>query len=147
MHAAVGGAVQTTTVDLSATYLQWCADNLRENGIGGADHRLVQADAVAWLEADRGRYDLIFCDPPTFSNSARADDFDIQREHVRLLRAAVARLADNGVLYFSNNFRRFRLDQEAVAGFADCREISAETNPPDFARDARIHRGWRLQPR
>lgn len=146
VHAAVGGAVQTTTVDLSATYLQWCADNLRENGVGGADHRLVQADAVVWLEADRGRYDLIFCDPPTFSNSARADDFDIQREHVRLLRAAVARLADNGVLYFSNNFRRFRLDQDAVAEFADCREISAETVPPDFARDARIHRCWRLQP-
>ena len=146
VHAAVGGAAQTTTVDLSATYLQWCADNLRENGIGGNDHRLVQADAVAWLEADRGRYDLIFCDPPTFSNSARADDFDIQREHVRLLRAAVARLADNGTLYFSNNFRRFRLDQEAVAEFADCREISAETIPPDFARDARIHRCWQLQP-
>ncbi|NUO74888.1 MAG: bifunctional 23S rRNA (guanine(2069)-N(7))-methyltransferase RlmK/23S rRNA (guanine(2445)-N(2))-methyltransferase RlmL [Lysobacter sp.] len=146
VHAAVGGAAQTTTVDLSATYLQWCADNLRENGIGGNDHRLVQADAVAWLEADRGRYDLIFCDPPTFSNSARADDFDIQREHVRLLRAAVARLADNGTLYFSNNFRRFRLDQEAVAQFADCREISAETIPPDFARDARIHRCWQLQP-
>src|SRR3546814_18462780 len=78
---------------------------------------LVQADAVAWLEADRGSYDLIFCDPPTFSNSARADDFDVQREHVRLLRAAVARLAQGGAVYFSNNFRRFRLDAAAVAAF------------------------------
>lgn len=147
VQAAVGGASETTTVDLSATYLQWCADNLRENGMGGAQHRLVQADALAWLEADRSRFDLIFCDPPTFSNSARADDFDIQREHVRLLRAAVARLADNGVLYFSNNFRRFRLDTEAVAQFAQCEEISAETIPVDFARDARIHRCWRVEPR
>ncbi|MBX9402377.1 bifunctional 23S rRNA (guanine(2069)-N(7))-methyltransferase RlmK/23S rRNA (guanine(2445)-N(2))-methyltransferase RlmL [Lysobacter sp. BMK333-48F3] len=147
VHAAVGGASETTTVDLSATYLQWCADNLRENGIAGPQHRLVQADAMQWLEADRGRYDLIFCDPPTFSNSARADDFDIQREHVRLLRAAAARLADNGVLYFSNNFRRFRFDAEAVAQFARCEEISAATVPPDFARDARIHRCWRLEPR
>jgi len=147
VQAAVGGANETTTVDLSATYLQWCADNLRENGMGGAQHRLVQADALAWLEADRSRFDLIFCDPPTFSNSARADDFDIQREHVRLLRAAVARLADNGVLYFSNNFRRFRLDTEAVAQFAQCEEISAETIPADFARDARIHRCWRVEPR
>ncbi|WP_363796469.1 bifunctional 23S rRNA (guanine(2069)-N(7))-methyltransferase RlmK/23S rRNA (guanine(2445)-N(2))-methyltransferase RlmL [Lysobacter firmicutimachus] len=147
VQAAVGGAAETTTVDLSATYLQWCADNLRENGIAGPQHRLVQADAMQWLEADRGRYDLIFCDPPTFSNSARADDFDIQREHVRLLRAAVARLADNGVLYFSNNFRRFRFDDEAVAQFARCEEISAATIPPDFARDARIHRCWRLEPR
>lgn len=147
VQAAVGGAGETTTVDLSATYLQWCSDNLRENGIAGAQHRLAQADAMQWLEADRGRYDLIFCDPPTFSNSARADDFDIQREHVRLLRAAVARLADNGVLYFSNNFRRFRLDEATIAGFARCVDISAQTIPPDFQRDARIHRCWRLEPR
>ena len=145
VHAAVGRARQTTTVDLSATYLQWCADNLHENGIGGARHRLVQADAVAWLESDINEYDLIFCDPPTFSNSKRAEDFDVQAEHVRLLRLAVARLARDGVLYFSNNFRRFRLDEAAVAEFAECTEISAATIPPDFERDARIHRCWRLQ--
>ncbi|GAA3930511.1 bifunctional 23S rRNA (guanine(2069)-N(7))-methyltransferase RlmK/23S rRNA (guanine(2445)-N(2))-methyltransferase RlmL [Luteimonas lutimaris] len=147
VQAAVGGAAETTSVDLSATYLQWLADNLGENGIGGSAHRLVQADAVAWLEADRGRYDLVFCDPPTFSNSARADDFDVQREHVRLLRAAVARLAQGGTLYFSNNFRRFRLDADAIAEFADCEDISAQTIPQDFARNPRIHRAWRLQAR
>jgi 23S rRNA (guanine2445-N2)-methyltransferase / 23S rRNA (guanine2069-N7)-methyltransferase len=147
VHAAVGRARQTTTVDLSATYLQWCADNLRENGLAGARHRLAQADALAWLESDQGEYDLIFCDPPTFSNSKRADDFDVQGEHVRLLRAAVARLANDGVLYFSNNFRRFRLDDVAVAQFARCVEITPETIPLDFARDARIHRCWRLQRR
>src|SRR3546814_15655243 len=88
--------------------------------MGGESHRLVQADAVAWLEADRGSYDLIFCDPPTFSKSARADDFDVQREHARLLRAAVARLAQGGAVYFSNNFRSFRVDPAPVAAFADC---------------------------
>jgi len=87
---------------------------------------------------------VIFCDPPTFSNSARADDFDIQREHVRLLRAAMARLAQGGVLYFSNNFRRFKLDEGAIAEFADCEEITARTFDPDFERNARIHRAWRL---
>ena len=143
----MGGAAQTTSVDLSGTYLQWLADNLETNGIGGRLHRLVQADALAWLEAERGEYDLVFCDPPTFSNSARADDFDIQREHVRLLKAAVARLSLDGVLYFSNNFRRFRLDVDAIAAFADCEEISAGTIPPDFARNPRIHRAWRLQRR
>jgi len=150
VQAAVGGAASTTSVDLSATYLQWLSDNLQENtfdgrAIGGDAHRLVQADAMAWLEADLGRYDLIFCDPPTFSNSARADDFDIQREHVRLLRAAVARLSQGGILYFSNNFRRFRLDAEAVSAFADCEDISAQTIPHDFARNPRIHQAWRLQ--
>ena len=145
VHAAVGGARSTTTVDLSATYLQWCSDNLKQNGIGGTRHRLAQADALTWLDNDRAEYDLVFCDPPTFSNSKRADDFDIQREHVRLLQAAIARLARDGVLYFSNNFRRFRIDDAAIAQFAECVEITADTIPPDFARDARIHRCWRLR--
>ncbi|QNP40110.1 bifunctional 23S rRNA (guanine(2069)-N(7))-methyltransferase RlmK/23S rRNA (guanine(2445)-N(2))-methyltransferase RlmL [Lysobacter solisilvae (ex Woo and Kim 2022)] len=144
VHAALGGARQTTTVDLSGTYLQWCSDNLRENGIGGAKHRLVQADVMEWLSHDEGEYDLVFCDPPTFSNSKRADDFDVQAAHVDLLRAAVARLSREGALYFSNNFRRFRLDEAAVAQFAHCVEISRETIPLDFERDARIHRCWKL---
>ncbi|MES2859752.1 MAG: bifunctional 23S rRNA (guanine(2069)-N(7))-methyltransferase RlmK/23S rRNA (guanine(2445)-N(2))-methyltransferase RlmL [Pseudomonadota bacterium] len=147
VQAAVGGASLTTSVDLSATYLDWLADNLRGNGIGGTRHRISQADALAWLEADRSRYNVIFCDPPTFSNSKRADDFDVQRDHVRLLQAAMARLADNGILYFSNNFRRFKLDAEAVSTFADVEDISASTIPPDFARNPRIHRTWRLTPR
>ncbi|HEV8693928.1 MAG TPA: bifunctional 23S rRNA (guanine(2069)-N(7))-methyltransferase RlmK/23S rRNA (guanine(2445)-N(2))-methyltransferase RlmL [Lysobacter sp.] len=145
VHAAIGRARQTTTVDLSATYLQWCADNLKENGVGGAKHRLVQADVIEWLEHDEGEYDLIFCDPPTFSNSKRADDFDVQAAHVNLLRAAVARLSREGVLYFSNNYRRFRLDEAAIAQFARCVEITRETIPPDFERDARIHRCWQLR--
>ena len=144
VEAAVAGAASTTSVDLSGTYLQWCAENLQENGIGGAKHQLVQADVLAWLEADRGQYELIFCDPPTFSNSARAEDFDVQRDHVRLLRACIARLAQGGVLYFSNNFRRFKLDESAVAEFAVCEEISPSTIGPDFERNARIHRAWRL---
>ncbi len=144
VQAAVQGAAQTTSVDLSATYLEWLADNLRENGIGGTRHRIAQADALKWLEADHGAYDVVFCDPPTFSNSKRADDFDVQRDHVRLLRAAVARLARGGVLYFSNNFRRFRLDEAAIAAFAQVEDISASTIPPDFARNPRIHRAWRI---
>lgn len=144
VHAAVGGASTTTSVDLSATYLEWLADNLRGNGIGGTRHRIAQADAMAWLEADHGEYDLVFCDPPTFSNSKRAGDFDVQREHVRLLRAATSRLSRDGVLYFSNNYRRFRLDEAAVSQFARVQDISASTIPPDFARDPRIHRCWRL---
>lgn len=147
VHAAVGGAVQTTSVDLSATYLEWLADNLRGNGVGGTRHRIAQADALAWLEADAGEYDLVFCDPPTFSNSKRAGDFDVQREHVRLLRAAVARLARDGVLYFSNNFRRFRLDEDAVAQFAQFEELGPASVPPDFARNPRIHRAWRVRRR
>ncbi len=146
VQAAAGRAASTTSVDLSSTYLEWAARNLALNGIAGPQHRLVHADALAWLEAERGEYDLIFCDPPTFSNSARADDFDLQREHPRLIRACAARLAAEGLLLFSNNFRRFKLDPALATEF-DVREISAETIPPDFARDPRIHRVWEIRNR
>ena len=147
VQAALGGASSTTSVDLSATYLQWLADNLRENGLGGQAHQIVQADALEWLRRERGQFDLIFCDPPTFSNSKRAQDFDIQREHVELLRLAMARLAPDGVLYFSNNARRFKLDTESVSAFADVEDMTVQTIPPDFSRNQRIHRAWRLRSR
>ncbi|HET8818391.1 MAG TPA: bifunctional 23S rRNA (guanine(2069)-N(7))-methyltransferase RlmK/23S rRNA (guanine(2445)-N(2))-methyltransferase RlmL, partial [Xanthomonadaceae bacterium] len=147
VHAAAGRARQTTTVDLSATYLEWCAHNLAINELTGPRHRLVQADALAWLQADTARYDLVFCDPPTFSNSKRARDFDIQARHVDLLRAAIARLAPGGTLYFSNNFRRFRLDEQAITQFANIEDISPSTIPPDFERNPRIHRTWRITAR
>ena len=144
VQAAMGGAAQTTSIDLSSTYLDWLADNLRENGLGGNRHRIAQADAVEWLESERGEFDIIFCDPPTFSNSKQAEDFDVQRDHPRLLRAAVARLAADGVLYFSNNFRRFKLDEATLGEFAQVEDISASTIPPDFERNPRIHRAWRI---
>ena len=145
VQAAVGNAAQTTSVDLSATYLDWAAENLKLNNAGGNKNRLVQADAIRWLEADRGEYDLIFCDPPTFSNSKRAEDFDTQRDHIRLLRASVERLSEDGVLIFSNNFRRFKLDEATLTEFAQFKEISPKTIAPDFERDAKIHRCWELR--
>jgi len=147
VHAAAGGAAATVGVDLSATYLDWARRNLALNGLDDACHQRVQADVMSWLERERGRFDVIFCDPPTFSNSKRAADFDVQREHVRLLELAMARLTADGVLLFSNNFRRFKLDDAAVAEFADCREISAATLDPDFARNPRVHRCWELRHR
>jgi len=145
VHAAVGGAASTTSVDLSGTYLEWAGKNLALNGAAGRAHQLMQADVMAWLAADRGQYDLIFCDPPTFSNSARAQDFDTQADHVRLLRACCSRLAPDGLLLFSNNFRRFKPDEAAIAEFATCTEISPRTIDPDFERNPRIHRCWELR--
>ncbi len=146
VHAAAGGASSTTSVDLSATYLEWAGRNLALNGFVGRKHDLVQADVMAWLAAETGTFDLIFVDPPTFSNSKRADDFDVQKEHVRLLHLCMARLAPEGLLVFSNNFRRFKLDEGALAAF-EIREITRQTIGPDFARDQRIHHCFELRHR
>ncbi len=143
VHAAKGGARSTTSVDLSKTYLDWARRNLSLNGYSDKN-RLEQGDVMAWLEADRGEYDLIFIDPPTFSNSKRMEGvFDIQRDHVQLLDLAMTRLAPGGVLYFSNNFRKFILDEGLAARYA-VEEISDKTLDPDFARNPKIHRAWRL---
>ena len=88
-------------------------------------------------------YDLIFVDPPTFSNSKRAEDFDVQRDHVRLLALCADRLLPGGTILFSNNFRRFRLDEAALADFV-IRDTTAVSIPFDFARNQRIHRCYEL---
>ncbi|WP_421621049.1 bifunctional 23S rRNA (guanine(2069)-N(7))-methyltransferase RlmK/23S rRNA (guanine(2445)-N(2))-methyltransferase RlmL [Alkalilimnicola ehrlichii] len=152
VHAALGGAKQTTTVDLSRTYLDWARDNLRLNGVEpGAQHRLERADCLAWLagqaESWPGRYDLIFMDPPTFSNSKRMrESFDVQRDHPRLIRQAMQLLASDGLLVFSCNRRGFSLD-EAVASDYACREITRETIPPDYARNPHVHSCWEVRHR
>jgi 23S rRNA (guanine2445-N2)-methyltransferase / 23S rRNA (guanine2069-N7)-methyltransferase len=107
-------------------------------------NKLEQGDVMAWLEADRNEYDLIFIDPPTFSNSKRMEGiFDVQRDHVQLLDLAMTRLAPGGVLYFSNNFRKFILDEGLAARYG-VEEISAKTIDPDYVRNTKIHRAWRL---
>ncbi|MFA7536428.1 MAG: bifunctional 23S rRNA (guanine(2069)-N(7))-methyltransferase RlmK/23S rRNA (guanine(2445)-N(2))-methyltransferase RlmL [Desulfuromonadales bacterium] len=148
VHAAAGGARQTTTVDMSRTYLDWAKRNLALNGYAARQHELIQADCLTWLaeEARRGRrqWDLIFLDPPTFSASKRMTQaFDVQRDHVTLIRQAVSLLAAGGVLFFSTNFRKFRLD---AAALADLRvtELTGATIPADFARDPKIHQVWRI---
>ena len=144
VYAAAGGAATTTSVDLSKTYLEWASSNLALNGYIGSSHRLVQGDAQAFVDENRGSYDLIFVDPPTFSNSKRAEDFDVQRDHVRLLLACAQRLAPGGLILFSNNFRRFVLDTAALSSLA-IKDISASTIPFDFERDPKIHRAWELR--
>ena len=146
VHAAVGGARRTTSVDLSNTYLDWARRNLALNGLSDL-HQLVRADVMQWLAECREQYELIFIDPPTFSNSKRMDDvFDVQRDHVALLEMAMARLAPGGVLYFSNNFRRFKLDPQLEQQY-QVEDISAQTIDRDFARNPKIHRTWCLRAR
>ena len=145
IHAAVGGAESTTSVDLSSTYSAWARMNLALNGFGGRAHEVVQADCLQWLTEDRSSYDLIFVDPPTFSNTKKKQQvFDIQTDHVRLLTLAMARLAPTGLLIFSTNFRKFELDLGLSEHF-QVHEISRETIPADFSRNSKIHCCWEFQ--
>jgi 23S rRNA (guanine2445-N2)-methyltransferase / 23S rRNA (guanine2069-N7)-methyltransferase len=148
VYAAAGGALGTTSIDLSATYLKWARENLASNGFSGSQHRLLQADCRLWLEeAARGaaRFGLIFLDPPTFSNSKRMEGvLDVGRDHPVLIDACARLLAPGGLLIFSTNAQRFRLDA-GIAERYDVRDISATTLPLDFARNPRIHRCYEVR--
>ena len=144
VHAAVGGASTTTSVDLSNTYLDWGRKNLALNGLSEVRHRFEREDCLKWIERDKNDYDLIFIDPPTFSNSKKFEGvFDVQRDHGHLIRLAMRRLNEGGTLYFSNNFRRFKLDEKIAAEF-EVKEISGQTVDKDFQRRSNIHRSWMI---
>ena len=149
LHAALGGAASTTSVDLSNTYLNWSKENFVLNGLtvdhADEQHQFFASDCFEWLKEGHEQYDLIFIDPPTFSNSKKFyGTFDVQRDHVSLLKRAMNRLTTEGTLYFSNNYRGFELDEEIEAMF-DVQEITQDTIGPDFKRNQKIHRAWKIQ--
>jgi 23S rRNA (guanine2445-N2)-methyltransferase / 23S rRNA (guanine2069-N7)-methyltransferase len=149
VYAVGGGATSSTTVDMSKTYLEWARRNLALNGLAGPNHGFVQADCLAWLEqqeqAGGQRYGLVFVDPPTLSRSKRMErEFDVQRDHVPLLRRIGRLLEPGGLILFSNNYQRFRLDVDALADFA-VQDLSRATIPEDFRRNAKIHVAYLLR--
>ena len=146
VYAAAGGAVSSETVDLSNTYQDWTRRNFELNGVDLARHQLVRADVFQYLDdaaRDNKRFDLIVMDPPSFSNSKKMlEILDVQRDQVRLIDCAMDLLAEDGVLYFSNNLRSFTLEPALEARYA-VRDISAQSVPEDF-RNRKIHQCWRI---
>jgi len=150
VYAAHGGAASTTTVDLSNTYLEWARKNLALNGIiVGRRHELLRADVLDFLKTEQRLFDLIWCDPPTFSRSKSMDGtFDVQRDQAALFESLAARLAAGGILLFSTNLRRFKLDEEAVARLGlVAKDLTVKTLPKDFESNPRIHHVFRIERR
>ena len=147
VHAALGGAKATTTVDMSNTYLNWAEQNLILNDIEGKQHKLIQADCLQWLEKCDRQFDLIFVDPPTFSNSKRMEEsWDVQRDHVKLMSNLKRVLSNNGTIVFSNNKRGFKMNLVALEELGlSAVEISHKTLPLDFERNKQIHNCWMIQ--
>jgi len=144
VHAAFGGAKKTVSVDMSATYLEWARNNLYLNGFAEAGHQLVRADCMSWLRQTNEQFDLIFVDPPTFSNSKRMKGyFDVQASHEELIDLVMKRLEPGGLVIFSNNFRGFKLS-ESLAQKYSVKDVTQSSLPPDFARGKPIHHCWEI---
>lgn len=145
VHAALGGARFTLSVDMSGPYLNWARRNLALNGLSESRNRLEQADCIQWLENNTQQFDLVFLDPPSFSNSKKMPGvLDIQRDHVSLIHKSMRAVAEGGTLIFSTNLRTFKLDQAALQDY-QLENISAQTLDPDFKRNAKIHQCWLIR--
>ena len=145
VHAALGGAESSVSVDLSRNYIEWAQKNYALNQIDPAKHQLVNADCSSWVKEQLSigqRYDLIFLDPPTFSNStAMENDWDVQKNHESMIDDCMSILRDEGTLVFSNNFRRFHLAESLNSRYR-VEERSKWSIPRDFARNTKIHQCW-----
>ena len=146
--AALGGAKSTTSVDMSRTYLDWGRDNFKLNSINNAqeNHNFIQADCLAYLSTEQGKtYDLIYIDPPTFSNSKRMEkSFDVQRDHLLMLGNLTRHLNDGGVVIFCTNKRNFKLDEGLEQYGFSVENITKKTFDPDFKRDEQLHTCFKL---
>jgi 23S rRNA (guanine2445-N2)-methyltransferase / 23S rRNA (guanine2069-N7)-methyltransferase len=145
VHAALGGAKQSVSVDMSRSYIDWSKRNFEVNNLDVMQHQLVQQDCLTWLQGCRQGFDVILLDPPSFSNSKKMENIlDIQRDHVALIKRSMELLNPNGTLIFSNNLRSFTLDTPALAGFI-IENITDKTLDPDYSRNRKIHHCWLIQ--
>jgi len=147
VYAAAGGSTSTTSVDLSNTYLEWAQRNLSINRLVARSNMFVRDDVLDFLRnhSPGPHYDLAVVDPPTFSNSkSTEEDWEVAVGHTELFRRLIPLMSKGGVIYFSTNYRRFKLDEQLLADLGvSYYEVSGKTVPPDF-RNKRIHRCWRM---
>ncbi|WP_201527562.1 bifunctional 23S rRNA (guanine(2069)-N(7))-methyltransferase RlmK/23S rRNA (guanine(2445)-N(2))-methyltransferase RlmL [Psychrobacter frigidicola] len=147
VHAALAGAKNVTSVDLSQNYLDWGKQNFVLNGldVSRSKYEFVAADIFEWIKDNTEQYDIIFIDPPTFSNSKKFQGtFDVQRDHAALINRAMNRLTADGVLYFSNNFTRFELDEQLTERY-DIIDITSKTIGFDFDVKKPIHQSFEIR--
>jgi 23S rRNA (guanine2445-N2)-methyltransferase / 23S rRNA (guanine2069-N7)-methyltransferase len=145
MHAVQGGAHNSLSVDMSATYLSWGKKNLALNGFSDQVHQFEQHDCMESIKHHKGEYDLIFLDPPTFSNSKKMIGvLDVQRDHAWMIHRVMDLLSEDGLLIFSTNYRRFELDDK-VLQHNHVEDISDQTLDKDFSRNKKIHRCWEIR--
>ena len=149
VHAALAGAKKVTSVDLSQNYLDWGKQNFVLNGLDVSrnKYQFVAADIFEWIKDNTEQFDIIFIDPPTFSNSKKFQGtFDVQRDHSALINRAMNRLTSDGVLYFSNNFTRFELDEQLTERY-DIVDITQKTIGFDFDVKKPIHQSFEIRHR
>ncbi|MFN3455270.1 MAG: class I SAM-dependent methyltransferase, partial [Pseudobdellovibrio sp.] len=146
LMAAVGGAI-TTSVDMSKNYLNWGKENFRINHLNSDKHQFIEQNALNFLKVAsewpdyEQSFDMIFLDPPTFSNSKEMEsDFEVERDQLFIIENALKFLKPDGTLYFSTNKRKFKLDPSIEQKYL-VKNTTEKTIPMDCF-DQKIHHSY-----
>jgi len=143
-YARAGGAKVTRTVDINPNYLAWAERNLHLNGfLLSSDHTLIALDSRTYLKEATETFDIIICDPPTFSNSKRSQEgvWSIDEDYAEMIQLCAKRLNPGGTLFFSTNARRFSMDSQNLSSRISIQDITNKTIPEDF-KHQNPHRCW-----
>lgn len=145
VYAADGGAAEVVSVDASARYLAWGRQNMLLNNLPTASYRPVKSDCISWLAKNREHFDIIFIDPPSFSNSKeRNTDFVLDRDYRTLIERAADLLPAGGTIYFTAHLKGFTPDWNGIGGIFPT-DITAEITPPDFIKGKGTYNCYRIK--
>lgn len=144
--AAAKAGFQTVSVDLSEKYLLWGKENFKLNELAPESHLFLAQSTLDFLKQSswQQKFDLIFLDPPTFSNSKKMDhDFEVERDQVSLISDTMKLLKPDGLLIFSNNKKTFKLAHDLQDQF-QIKDVSLQTIPMDF-QNTKIHKCFEVR--
>ncbi len=138
--AAMGGASQTTSVDLAKRSRELSQAHFQANGISTDDHRFVVMDVFEYFKYAKRKvltYDVIVLDPPSFARNKK-QTFSVAKDYHKLISQSLEILNPGGIIIASTNaanVSRQKFTEQIDKGFAgrSYQILNKYGLPADFA--------------
>lgn len=139
LAAAMGGAIETTSVDLAKRSRELSQAHFEANGLDVTNHHFVVMDVFEYFKYAKRKnltFDLIVIDPPSFARNKK-QIFSVAKDYHRLISQALEVLSDDGTIIASTNAANLTVAQfkkQLEKGFASVKHeyIRLQQLPSDF---------------
>lgn len=144
VYAGLAQANSTTSVDISNTYIKWSMRNMSLNNLTGSQHHFIQTDCLNWIKKTNQKFDLIFINPPTFSNSKKMQkSFDLKRDYLDIMIHLKKILRYNGDIIFSSSTRNFEINFDHIKPMKlHAKKITKKVQSKDFLKNSNFYHSW-----
>lgn len=144
VYAGLGNANSTTSIDISNTYIQWSIRNMSINNLSGSKHNFIQTNCLNWIKTTNKKFDLIFINPPTFSNSKKMNkSFELKRDFFHLIKDLKRILRQDGNIIFSSSTHNFKINLDVLDKIKlYAKNITKKTQSKDYINDSKIYHSW-----